>query len=107
MHRFLHIFVITCLLGLGLAEAGERVFPETASAADIVAGEHVHHDSDVEHSADADEDHCPDCCHAPCFWLASGDFGLSFSAEPLLVRTSLVRRHTSKRPPSLFRPPIA
>ncbi len=100
---------MTCLLGLGLAEAGERVMPEPDSAVDVVVGEqHAHHDSSLEHdSDDADAEHCPDCCHAPCFWVASGDYRLPFNTEALLIRTSSARRFTSERPPSLFRPPIA
>lgn len=99
---------MTCLLSLGLAEAGERVVPEPNSAVDIVVGEqHAHHDSGVEHDSAGDTEHCPNCCHAPCFWLVGGDYRLSAHIESLPIRAWLAPRFTSERPPSLYRPPIA
>lgn len=106
MQRFFHIFLITSLLGLGLAEASERVFQEVTTAVDAASGEHVHHDNSAGHDADSVSDHCADCCHAPCFWLGCSGFMLPVTAESSVIRGTAVRRYSSARPPVLIRPPI-
>lgn len=107
MIRYLHIFLITCLLGLGLAEAAERVLPEVTVLTDGGSIEHEHHSGSAEHDSESDAEHCADCCHAPCFWLASDISNVAPANESIVIRGPATPRYTSERPPQLFRPPIA
>lgn len=113
LKNLIHALMITSLLTLGVAEAGERFsFADALSATDFVSDSsqhHSHHDHNTGELTDIPsvvDDHCAECCHLSVQFLL-GDILIQESElmrSPDIVVFNIGQLSCHQYP--LLRPPI-